>query len=222
LFGFTVIAASFASLTTELLQTHILTIIWGGLITQLTLVFATYIFSLGLGALVYKKTEFPEASFLQIQILLCIGGLLTPFVLLYTNYFLSSTLARVVSYLLIFFVGFVSGFEIPLLNDISEKNKIYTLSFENIMSLDYLGMSVACFLFSIFLIRQLGFWHSLMLNVGLSLVSMVAILGMFRKNLTPRDWWIFIPAALFIFAVVLLAFFKTDAIRQITTGWITG
>ena len=222
LFGFIVIAASFASLTTELLQTHILTIIWGGLITQLTLVFATYIFSLGMGALVYKKSKHPEASFIKIQILLGTCSLSTPFILLYTNYFLSSPVAHVISYALIFLVGFFSGFEIPLLNDIFEKNRVYAFSFENIMTLDYLGMAVACFLFSIYLIRQLGFWGSLFFNVAISLTSILVIFALFRQSIPKRQFRMLVPTAALLLIVVAAGFAKTEEITRLTTAWITG
>lgn len=217
-----VILASFASLTTELLQTHILTIVWGGLITQLTLVFATYVFSLGLGALIYKENSNPEYYFVGLQLILALLGMITPILLLYAAYFFPPGGAAVVAYALVALVGFFSGFELPLLNEIQEQNQFPGRAFEKILFFDYLGMAVGCVMFSVVLIRDLGFWKSLCFNCYLNIGLGLAVCVLFRKRIQPSKRRAYAILSLLMLGLNTLFAFHLDWIQKIATDWIMG
>jgi spermidine synthase len=217
-----VIFSSFASLTTELLQTHVLTIVWGGLITQLTLVFATYVFSLGMGALVYRENPIPETYFAWLQLLLALAGLITPVILLYAAYFLSPSLAATLAYTLVGIVGFLSGFELPLLNEIQEQNQFPGRAFENILFFDYLGMAIGSVIFSVILIRYLGFWKSLCLNgyLNIGLGIFVSLIFWRKISRSKRNLYWVISFLMLLLNSVLFA--NLDWLEKIATDWILG
>ncbi len=222
IFSIFVLLTAFSSLISELLQTHILTIAWGGLVFQLTLVFATYVSALGLGSFLHRSRPSPENRLIRLQLFLAISGFATPFILLYSSYFLPSWMSLIISYSFIFWVGLLSGFELPLLNDISETNSKFFIPFEKLMSFDYLGMGFACLAFSTILIRVLGFWNTLFLNVSLNIFLGLCFLVLFRTRISRKSFWINAIVITICAALNGWAVLQTEMIRKITTEWITG
>ena len=212
---------AFIGIMSELIQTHVLTITWGGLINQLTLVFATYIFALGIGAAFTPQKSDPLIKFFYLQLGLSLLGLISPTLLLYLNYHLSSSVSIVLSYFLVAVIGFVSGFELPLLYQLKiNQDKGSDQAFEKLMAFDYLGMALGGFLFSNFFLQFLGFWNSVFINSILNAAIGILSLIYFNKEITTKNNLAKYSIGLFILGFGILSLFFEGRITELTRGWI--
>jgi predicted membrane-bound spermidine synthase len=220
-FNALVLITAFVSLMAELIQTHVLTITWGGMITQLTLVFATYIFSLGLGAAFTPLKNHPLNNFANLQLVLSFLGYISPFFLLYVNYHFSNTFSIIASYVFVALIGFLSGFELPLLFEIRHRESpAIQETFENLMAYDYLGMALGSLLFSMLFLNLFGFWNSVFLNSTLNASIGVLILVASNKKMNIRAHWLRLTSGLILICLGIMSILFENQIAEMTRAWI--
>lgn len=216
-----VLVTAFVSLMSELIQTHVLTITWGGLITQLTLVFATYIFALGVGAAFTPQKSHPLNNFINLQLSLSLLGFVSPFFLLYVNYNFSNVFSIIFSYLLVALIGFISGFELPLLYEIRQRAvPNATETFEKLMAYDYLGMALASFLFSGLFLHFFGFWNSVFINSILNASIGILASMAFNRNMSFKTYFPKIALGVMLICLGVISLLLENQIAETTRGWI--
>ena len=149
---------AFCSLTYELVFAQILSVCIGGTKTQYLITISLFTSALGIGSLIfgYSKNKIKHNDiFFYVEAALTLLGISGPFFiawllqtsstqpeLLIIKYFLS--------YFFVFTIGLLSGFEIPCLFSLDEKNQGKILAF------DYLGMLFASLIFPLFALPYLG------------------------------------------------------------------
>jgi spermidine synthase len=148
---------AFCSLFYELVYAQILSVCLGGTKNQYLLTISIFTCALGLGSLLYGKmvkNRKTRSVFFSVEVLLIILGSAGPFILasmLRPDVSEAFFMAKVIlSYFFIFFIGLLSGFELPCLFSLTPD------SHGKILAFDYLGMLTASLLFPFFFLPQLG------------------------------------------------------------------
>lgn len=191
-----------ASMLYELILAQILNISLGGTIFQYTITIGIYATSLGVGSLVYQisnQTIFKnkDNSLYAIELIIAFLGISSVFfAYILQYYFFTYNLPligfQLIIYFLIFSIGFLSGLELPLLMDITNKN---SNSFEsNILFVDYLGTLMGCILFPLLFIPFFNLIETLFITAAFNLL----VAGLLTNAL---------PKRLAAFSLLLLTIF---------------
>jgi len=125
------------SLAYELIFTQILGVLFGSQVTQYNLVVSLFTCFLGLGALIFPtciKYRSEIFVFIVVETLLFLIGLLAPFIIIWVNSTTSLFLSKLLSYSIVSMVGFLSGFELPLMLRFLKNSQ------GSVLAYDYLGM----------------------------------------------------------------------------------
>jgi spermidine synthase len=152
-----VLVVAACALVYELLCGTLASYVLGDAVLQFSLVLGTYLFAMGIGALVSKRLE-PKAQerYVQAELLLAIvGGLSVP--LLFFA-FGARLPFRVFLYLTVFTIGALVGLELPLLVRILRDGGGATFkdTIARAFAYDYLGALVASLLFPLLLVPRVG------------------------------------------------------------------
>lgn len=168
---------AFVGLVYEFVFAQTLTIVFGNTHLQYALTIGIFTFGLGLGSVVFEylkdRIKNMERTFANIQatlIPLCLLGLAA---ILYSELLLgNSFLVYLICYLPILAVAFLTGFELPLIMELTDDP---AASIE-ILSYDFGGMFLATVLFPFFLLPELGIFGTLNICLILNLASMLYVL----------------------------------------------
>lgn len=148
---------AFCSLFYELVYAEILSVCIGGTKIQYITTISLFTCALGLGSITFKKFSAPETlrrNFFTVELLLMLLGGAGPF---FITWILQpggtpglGTIKLISCYSVIFFIGFLSGFELPFLFSLKDKSE------GKILAMDYLGMLVASVSFPLLFLPSLG------------------------------------------------------------------
>jgi spermidine synthase len=133
--------------------TDLFSILIGSQVRQFNIIVSLFTFTLGLGALVFDKVKerFPTRKILiTIELSLIFCGLVGPIFLMASIPYQTPASLKVSSYLIATIIGFLSGFELPILFN------LYKNSYGKILSFDYVGMIMGTILLPFILIPNLG------------------------------------------------------------------
>jgi spermidine synthase len=175
---------AFCSLFYELVYAQVLSVCLGGTKNQYLTIISLFTCALGFGSIVQGKlkNKYPlRKTFFWIEISLTLLGSLGPFLITWllrpgTSEIMSSV-SVAMSYLIVFLIGFLSGFEIPSLFAMLENAQGKILAF------DYLGMLVASILFPFLFLPQLGTAPSVLLVAG---ANVLGVIWLRSDNPNPR------------------------------------
>ena len=177
LFLQTVIIA-FSSMIYEFVLAQTMSAIIGGTVIQYSITIGLFMASLGFGAMAvgFVAIKEKQLTLIRIEIFLAILGAVAPIIILKLHnlsiYFNQTfeTVTVLSSYFIIILIGFLSGFELPLLIKIATD---YNLKSRLILISDYIGMFLATLLFPIYLLVELGTfgtaWFASLLNASVAL-----------------------------------------------------
>lgn len=213
------ILVAFCSIVYELLLAQCLAIVWGNTVVRYSLTIGLYLFSLGMGALVfaYRGKEHSLSLFLQIEAALTGLGILLPFIVLGADQALrlgflklgvahSSWLLWLPSWILmhsvILIIGLLSGAELPILMDLA-RNDGGEKAAHRILGIDYLGTFLGAIAFPLFIYDRLGIVAGAALTGGLNAVAAFLVLRRFRAYATVSRYCFFGGACLLSLAFVL-------------------
>lgn len=151
--AFITLGLACASMMYEYCLSHVLTLLYGGLVSQYIITTGLFIFFLGVGAIYfeYSLKKNPNFKLFKIEFLLSFCGfmcVLFPF-FIDSNLNESPMLSKSISWMAISIIAFLSGIELPALMNLS-KNKL------EVLGLDYLGMCIAGIAFPFFALPHLG------------------------------------------------------------------
>jgi predicted membrane-bound spermidine synthase len=142
LYLFTYLIA-FCSLSYEFILIKLMGLVQGGRISHYNLVVSLFTFFLGIGTLVSSKIEGTKLNLQKVEFLLAAIGLLSPLLLIN---FQSMNLAIILASS----IGFLSGFEIPILMQLKRNEDAKILAY------DYFGMFTSSLLIPLFLFKKVG------------------------------------------------------------------
>lgn len=191
----------------EFVLAQTMSAIIGGTVIQYSITIGLFMASLGFGAMAvgFVSVKEKQLTLIRIEIFLALLGALAPIIVLklhnlslYVNpAFETPTVLS--SYFIIILIGFLSGFELPLLIKIAAD---YNLKSRLILISDYIGMFLATLLFPIYLLVELGTfgtaWFASLLNAGVALYLIKSSKNIIdvRKNKTHEIIAVGIIAAL--------------------------
>jgi spermidine synthase len=115
---------AFCSIAYELVYSEFLTVFYGGTVLRYSITIGLYLFSLGVGALLSTYLDDPADNFLRTEVYLAVAGPAGAGFIVALNSFpdvvfpAKATVTLLLAHVPILVVGFLSGFEIPLLNEL--------------------------------------------------------------------------------------------------------
>ncbi|WP_123538006.1 spermidine synthase [Halosimplex salinum] len=121
--GLTFVVA-FCSIAYELVYSELLTVFYGGTVLRYSITIGLYLFSMGIGAFLSAHLADPESNFLRTEVYLAFVGPAGAAFVVALNSFpdvvfpLKGPVTLALAHGPILLVGLLSGFEIPLLNDL--------------------------------------------------------------------------------------------------------
>lgn len=184
---------AFCSLVYELVLSHLLAALLGGMLLRYTTSIALYITALGGGAYLLDRVFFQNVknaspfdllrTLLKVELALALAGALAPFVALVAASG-SAFITQWVCYMLVCAVGLLSGFELPLLMRLGELKRL-GYGFK-VLSLDFVGTCVGCVLFPLLLLPYLGVFYAAALASSLNLI-LALVLWMQVRPLRPAS-----------------------------------
>ncbi|WP_436926383.1 spermidine synthase [Halosimplex amylolyticum] len=125
LLGLTFVVA-FCSIAYELVYSELLTVFYGGTVLRYSITIGLYLFSMGVGAFLSAHLDDPDANFLRTEVYLAFAGPAGAAFVIALNSFpdvvfpLKGPVTLALAHGPILLVGLLSGFEIPLLNELVE------------------------------------------------------------------------------------------------------
>jgi predicted membrane-bound spermidine synthase len=162
---------AFCSLGYEFIFIKTSVLIQGGQIDKYNLIVSLFTFSLGVGALAADKIKTGKEviGLFQVELLLCLCGLFGPFAAIYFQ-------SAILCHIFIIIVGFLSGFELPLLFKIFHKN------IKEVLSFDYFGMFLAAIIIPLLLLKTIGLFPTLIILaiINLYVASKLTHIKIFR------------------------------------------
>jgi spermidine synthase len=165
---------AFCSLFYELVYAQVLSVCLGGTKNQYLTIISLFTCALGLGSIIQGKVKNKyslQKTFFWIEVSLTLLGSLGPFLITWLlNPEISpliGTMSVGLSYLIVFLIGFLSGFEIPSLFAMLEGAQGKILAF------DYLGMLFASVLFPFLFLPHLGTAPSVLLIAGANVLGVI-------------------------------------------------
>lgn len=223
---FWIFGASVASLSHEFVQAQFVTILWGGLLSKYTLAIGIFILALGLGAIFYPKKTTARVAFFWQQLGVGILGLIFPWALLWVGTHLAQGIAILFSAFLIFLVGFVSGFEFPLLSDLvaqpSSSADKRRQAFFQLMQIDYYGMALASIFIPVFAFRHFGVIETSLCVVSGNILIALSCYFQFRTDFTRLQKKLFPVLVLAALGFVLFFYLRMEWVVSVAQRWLTG
>lgn len=158
---------AFCSIMYELLLAQSLSSTMGNTILRYNMTIGLYVAAMGFGAIVYSKLDhvFKDAVFIKVESMLAIFGLLAPFLVLIFDSVMFKSSQRfgihfysgIIQWPIFFFnhaliiiIGFLSGYELPMLMDLFKK--FSTKSSMQILAVDYVGTLLGALCFSLLIL----------------------------------------------------------------------
>lgn len=151
------LVVAFCSIVYELILGQALSAFLGNTILRYSVTIGLYLFAMGFGAMIAegKFTEKTTKTFVIIELLLTLLGGFSIFLLFFIEHFFGSNMIFfLASHGLIIVIGILTGFEIPLLIEIGEKNA--NIKEETILGVDYIGAFVGAITFSFLFYQVVG------------------------------------------------------------------
>jgi spermidine synthase len=226
------ITVAFCSIVYELLLAQTLSTIMGNTVLRYSITIGIYLASLGIGAMLCeeKSKRSTVNRLVRIEVLLTIvGGLVVLLMnffdviqkLLYKNDFCSTpiigdySLALIVFYILshgiIVLIGILSGYEIPLLIAIGEKEKPQTTNV--VLGMDYFGSLLGSIFFPLILLPGLGIFGIAFLTGLFNCIATITLL--FTKKSEEKYKYLIIASVLGI--MLLIGLLSADTIKNFYT-----
>ncbi|MFC1742779.1 hypothetical protein ACFL35_02210 [Candidatus Riflebacteria bacterium] len=169
------IILAFCSMVYELLLAQTMAATLGNTILRYNTTIGLYLASLGIGSLIYpygkNSFEILISRLFATEIILSIsGGIVPALSVLFDYHFQTSPgIIFLCNHLLVLWIGFLSGFELPLLMDLADRCRA-GLS-RRILSFDYLGTLLGAISFPLFLFPSFGIFLTAAITGFINLLS---------------------------------------------------
>jgi spermidine synthase len=192
---------AFCSICYELLVAQAMSLTFGGTVGAYTLTIGIFLFAMGLGSLAADRVGL---SLFDVELLVAAVGLAAPVVILYFSSMpnlspVQVLAAKLVSNLMLVFLGVLTGLEIPIAFRFLPDDRDRTRA----IAIDYVGSFAAGLIFAIFMFPVLGLPLSILvvalLNIGIA--GLILFLSIERAPLAKK--LIAIALAAIVFALTI-------------------
>lgn len=190
------------SIIYELLISTISSYLLGDSIRQFSLIIGIYLASMGFGSFLTRFINKDLlVKFIYVELFLgLIGAFSVPLCYFYFSY------SDVVGFqffvlFLVALIGSLTGFEIPLLTRIMEKDIVLKDNLSNILTFDYLGALAATLLFPFFLIPMVGLYKSSLIFGLINIAVGLTTIHLYKEYLQINKQY---KSALSLFSIVLM------------------
>ncbi len=179
------------SIIYELIFSQVLTVGFGSTVERYSATIGLFLFSLGLGALLFNKIKIKSlySLFIIVELLISIIGILgflfiLFFAQIHSLLFMSEAgqiFALVICHIPIILVGILSGIEIPLLT-----NLIGDKTFATVLGVDYFGSLFGSLLFGFFFYPKLGLYTTTLCVVSLNLAVVIVFAWQIKDKISQK------------------------------------
>lgn len=199
---------AFCSIIYELSFAQALTIGFGSTVERYSATIGLFLFSLGLGSLLFSKMKNVSLvnSFILIELAISFCGIVSFLFLLFLSQahslaFVNESgqlFALIVSHIPIVLIGVLSGIEIPLLtNLIGEK------TFATVLGIDYFGSLLGSILYGFLFYPYFGLFISIVLVATLNLFVVFFFLWQMRHDLTKKLRFVYTLSSIILMGLLL-------------------
>lgn len=195
---------AFCSIVYELLLSEISATLLGGTFYRYILTIGLYIFCLGIGSIYYERIKFKDnaRSLFYVELALSLLGLMAPLIPLLVEIGASGMSEHLHKqavvgsvYLLIIYIGLLSGLELPLLMAIGEKQEEGQSI--RILAIDFFATFAGILVFPLVLMKFTGLFNSAIV-VGLLNLAIFVFIGRQLNPLPKRSLIIGVALALLL------------------------
>ncbi len=153
----------------ELVFAQTLSVLFGQSVVQYSVTIGLFLAGMGLGSHIAEKWSEPRTRLWQIQLVLSLAAPLLLVAVWWVAVSGWSLSARALAYFMCLSIGCVTGAELPLLIRLRSERVTW------ILSADYFGMLVACLVFPLVLLPEIGVFAALLLTATLNAFVMVSL-----------------------------------------------
>lgn len=144
-----IFALSFLSMLIEYIISYFVGVFAGAFVFHIIFIISSFILTMGAGSFCAHYVKKYEHFLPNIILVLSIFSLLIPHIFVFANYYFEINNFLIFSYFIVSFIGFLSGFEFPLIFKIKQ-NKSFSAKFHVDLAIDYLAMMFASLSFLLF------------------------------------------------------------------------
>lgn len=160
----------FCGVVYEFVLAQSLSILFGNSVVQYSLTIGIFIAGMGLGSHLAERFLNPRLAIWRSQAALSLFAPSASLGFWWLAVAGHSEVARAMAYTSILAIGFLTGFELPLLLKLRN-----TFASGTVLAADYLGMLSACLLFPLFLLPELGVFKTLFLTALINSLVMISL-----------------------------------------------
>lgn len=187
----------------ELVLAQYLATLYGNTVLRYAVTIAIYVFAMGVGSMGYSSIHAKKVKnlFVRVETTLAILGIVIPVI--------GIAIGDSAFWLLhgvIIAVGFLSGYELPIINDqLSRKDTTFNTP---ILAIDYFAMCVASVAFPLFLFNRLGLFNCFIISAAFN----VAAIGLWlcgesdAKQHVAKKWILPITLGILLLAICLVGY----------------
>ena len=199
LLSFMILVFSGCSMIYELALSYMISIIYGNTVVIYSMVIGLYMFFLGLGSFFYSKIseKILDKFLIVTEFLLTLTAFFSPLIIVmasivFENYEMQLT----ISFIPVILIGLFSGFELPILIGIYEKN------FSKVIFLDYIGGLLGTIFFIFVLLDNFDILQIFIIT-GILNILMIILYSLIKKE---KKAFVFFLLYLFFYAGIGLSY----------------
>ncbi len=210
LLAFCMFSTGASGLVNEYVLATITTYILGNSIEQFSIVIASMMFMMGISGLVQSKMSDNNliGKFVTVEVFMAILGAFSPLAI-YGAYGYLTDHFLLVHYFFVLSVGFLIGFEIPLVMRIIEQNKIdLKTNLTLVYAMDYIGAFIGAIIWVKFLLKNYPLTEISFIVAGFNFfIALLTVIYFLHTNIIKKRWQ---TISLVSIAIVALAMGYTN------------
>lgn len=210
---FSIFVIATCGLIYELIAGTLASYLLGDSITQFSTVIGAFLFSMGVGSYLSKfVTKNLIALFIKVELLVGLFGGFSAAILFVSFEFVSYS--RVLLYGIVFIIGVLVGFEIPILMRILQTKFDFRELVSKVFTFDYIGALFASILFPLILVPYLGLIKTAFLFGIFNIIVGIWALYIFRNDI--KLFKLYTKISCIILVILLLGFIFSENILNIS------
>jgi spermidine synthase len=191
LLAFCMFSTGASGLVNEYVLATLTTYILGNSIEQFSIVIASMMLMMGVSGFVQNKMSDNNLiyKFITLEAIMAIICAFAPLAI-YTAYAYLTDHFLIVHYFFVLTVGFLIGFEIPLVMRIIEQNKInLKTNFKLVYAMDYIGAFIGAVLWVKFLLKNYPITEISFIVAGFNLlIALITVLYLIKTKFIKKSW----------------------------------
>lgn len=210
---FSIFVIATCGLIYELIAGTLASYLLGDSITQFSTVIGAFLFSMGVGSYLSKfVTKNLIALFIKVELLVGLFGGFSAAILFVSFEFVSYF--RVLLYGIVFIIGVLVGFEIPILMRILQTKFDFRELVSKVFTFDYIGALFASILFPLLLVPHLGLIKTAFLFGIFNIIVGIWALYIFRNDI--KLFKLYTKISCMILIILLFGFIFSEKILNIS------